>query len=163
TERRRALSRARALWLFALSELAGPAGKPCLVLVGGLPGAGKSTLARRLGDLAGFSVIRSDVIRKELLAERGCRASDAGYGNQFYSREWNDRTDQECLRRAEAILFEGGRVLIDASFQNESRRQRFLHAGRQWGVRTCLILCEASADVIRQRLAHRRGDASDAD
>src|SRR5262249_29734733 len=77
--------------------------------------------------------------------------------------EWNDRTYRECLHRAQAILFEGGRILIDASFQNESRRRLFLDAGRRWGVRTCFIVCEADADAIRARLAHRRGDASDAD
>ena len=36
-----ARDKARALWLFGLSELAKPDERPCLVLVAGLPGAGK--------------------------------------------------------------------------------------------------------------------------
>jgi aminoglycoside phosphotransferase family enzyme/predicted kinase len=158
-----ARARARARWLFALSELAEPVDKPCLVLVGGLPGSGKSTLARRLADLAGFTVIRSDEVRKELRTESGPEGSSTHAGSDIYTEEWNDRTYHECLRRAEAILFEGGRVLIDASFQNESRRRLFVDAGRRWGVNTCLILCEANSDTTLQRLAQRHGDASDAD
>ena len=53
-------------------------------------------------------------------------------------------------------------MLIDASFREESRRRLFLDAARRWGVAGCMLLCRADADVVRRRLAHRRGDASDA-
>jgi aminoglycoside phosphotransferase family enzyme/predicted kinase len=161
-EKASARLRARARWLFALSELEEPGAKPCLVLLGGLPGTGKSTLARGLADLAGFSVIRSDVVRKELVAKTRQNAARASVNDDLYSEEWNDRTYQECLRRAEPILFEGGRALVDASFHKESRRQLFLREGRRWGIATCLIVCQANPQVVRERLAHRSGDASDA-
>ena len=60
-----ALERARAHWLLALTELEDPGRKPCLVLVAGLPGTGKSCLARGLGEHAGFRVVRSDVVRRK--------------------------------------------------------------------------------------------------
>jgi aminoglycoside phosphotransferase family enzyme/predicted kinase len=161
-EKTTARARARARWLFALSELESPGRKPCLVLVAGLPGSGKSTLARRLGEAAGFSVIRSDAVRKELAGQRGSGAGQTGAGEDLYMEEWNDRTYRECLRRAGEVLFEGGRVLIDASFQRELRRRMFLDAGRRWGVVSCVILCRADADVIRERLERRKGDVSDA-
>ncbi len=65
-DRSAARDRARALWLCALSELEEPGRRPCLVLLAGLPGTGKSTLARGLAERAGFTVIRSDEVRKEL-------------------------------------------------------------------------------------------------
>jgi hypothetical protein len=65
-ERAAALGRARAHWLLALTELDEPGRKPCLLLVMGLPGTGKSRLARGLAQSAGFAVVRSDVVRKEL-------------------------------------------------------------------------------------------------
>src|SRR5262249_6350197 len=34
----------------------------------------------------------------------------------LYSSDWNERTYVECLRRAEGLLFEGQRVLVDATF-----------------------------------------------
>ena len=164
-EREKALARAKAQarWLFALTELESPGRKPCLVLVGGLPGSGKSTLARGMGESAGFSVLRSDVVRKELAGERGSEAGQTGVGEDLYTEEWNDRTYRECLRRAGEILFEGGRVLIDATFSSETRRRLFLDVGRRWGVSACLILCRADADLVRERLERRKGDVSDAD
>src|SRR5204862_6585828 len=65
-DRDAARATARAHWLLALGELERPARRPALVLVGGLPGTGKSTLARALADRAEFTVIRSDVVRKQL-------------------------------------------------------------------------------------------------
>src|SRR5207244_7818604 len=66
SERRAAQGRARARWLLALGELEEPDRRPCLVLVGGLPGTGKSTLARSLAARAGLDIVRSDEVRKEL-------------------------------------------------------------------------------------------------
>jgi aminoglycoside phosphotransferase family enzyme/predicted kinase len=157
-ERTDALRRARAHWLFALGELEQPTRRPCLALVGGLPGAGKSTVAAALADRAGFAVIRSDVVRKELA---GATPSAAAGG--LYSAEWNERTYAECMRRAERLLFEGRRVLVDATFREEGRRRSFLDAARAWGVPGLFLICQALPQTIARRLRDRRGDASDAD
>jgi uncharacterized protein len=157
-ERADAKGRARAHWLLALGELESPERRPALVLVGGLPGAGKSTLARGLAERAGFAVIRSDVIRKELA---GLATTDPG-GESLYTPEWTERTYAECLRRAEGLLFEGRRVAADATFREEAHRQRFLEAARRLGVPGVLIVCRAAPETVRQRLTGRRGDASDA-
>jgi len=162
-DRAAARTRARALWLFALAELEDARHKPGLVMVAGLQGAGKSSLARALGDQAGFAIIRTDRVRKELAGRIGQDAPSAAFGQGLYTDDWNERTYAECLRRAEQLLFEGRRVIIDATFRAESRRRAFLDAARRWGVTGCLILCQADPDVIRDRLAGRRGDASDAD
>ena len=53
-------------------------------------------------------------------------------------------------------------MLIDASFRDETRRRLFLEAAHRWGVAGCMMLCRAEPDVVRRRLEHRRGDASDA-
>jgi aminoglycoside phosphotransferase family enzyme/predicted kinase len=163
SEKTQAKAKAVARWLLALTELEAPGRKPCLVLVAGLPGSGKSTLAHRLAEAAGFSVIRSDVVRKELASERGFEEARTKVNENLYTEEWNDRTYRECLHRGEEILFEGGRLLIDASFQSEARRRLFLNAARRWGVSACLILCRADADIVRERLLRRKGDVSDAD
>ena len=86
TDRDAARQKAKAHWLLALGELEEPAQKPCLVLVAGLPGSGKSTLAQGLAGSAGFSVIRSDVDRKELWTQ----ARSASKGTQARSASKRD-------------------------------------------------------------------------
>jgi aminoglycoside phosphotransferase family enzyme/predicted kinase len=162
-DRAAALARARAHWLMALGELEGPESRPCLALVGGLPGAGKSTLARALAAGAGFVAIRSDEVRKEIARGEVAGAGPAAFESGIYTPAWTERTYAECLRRAGALLFEGRRVLIDASFRSESSRQSFREAARRWGVPAVLLICRAEPEVIRARLLGRRGDASDAD
>jgi aminoglycoside phosphotransferase family enzyme/predicted kinase len=161
-ERWAAWTRARAHWQLALGELEGPRRRPCLVLVGGLPGTGKSTLARGLSEQADFAVIRSDVVRKELAGVAG-KDRAAAAAREIYTPEWTERTYAECLRRAEDALFEGRRVLVDATFREERARRAFLDAAARWAVPGLLLLCQAAPDVVRERLERRRGDASDAD
>src|SRR5262249_40755827 len=54
TARTAALAQSRSQWLLALSTLELPGARPCLVMIGGLPGTGKSTLARGLAESADF-------------------------------------------------------------------------------------------------------------
>jgi aminoglycoside phosphotransferase family enzyme/predicted kinase len=162
-ERRAALTRARAHWLLALGELERPGRRPCLLLVGGLPGAGKSTLARGLAEHAGFTVIRSDVVRKELTSQSGETPGLHVLAEDLYTPEWNDRTYAECLRRAEELLFEGKRVVVDASFRHEDKRRLFLDAAARWTVPGHFVFCRADPEASRLRLAARRDDVSDAD
>src|SRR5207248_1962341 len=110
-ERHDAEQRAKAHWLLALGALEEPTRRPCLLLIAGLPGSGKSTLAQALAGPANFSVLRSDVIRKELA---GARPAAAAFGEGIYAEEWTERTYAEMVQTAERLVWRGQRVLIDA-------------------------------------------------
>jgi predicted kinase len=131
--------------------------------VAGLPGTGKSTLARTIAAHAHCEVIRSDVVRKELAGIANEQQSASAFGTGIYSPEWTKRTYEECLRRTEELLFEGKRVLVDANFRNEASRRTFLETATRWGAIAGMLLCDADPEVVRDRLANRRQDASDAD
>jgi aminoglycoside phosphotransferase family enzyme/predicted kinase len=161
--RRSALVRAQGHWLLALGELEEPDGRPCLVLIGGLPGTGKSTLARGLAEQAGFHLVRSDLVRKELAGLPAGQPARSGFGEGIYDPKWTERTYAECLGRTERLLFEGKRVVVDASFGEERRRREFLDLASRLAVPAVFFLCQADTKVIRLRLERRRGDASDAD
>ena len=101
-------------------------------------------------------------MRKELAGRAGQASAPPAFAEDIYTPEWDDRTYAECLRRAEKVVFQAGRVLVDASFREESRRRLFLDAARHWGVTGRLLLCQADPEVVRGRLDQRRGDVSDA-
>jgi aminoglycoside phosphotransferase family enzyme/predicted kinase len=162
-ERTAALTRARAHWLLALGELDRPGRRPCLVLAGGLPGTGKSTLARGLVEHAAFSLIRSDAVRKELAGLSDDKPARSSFSEGIYTPEWTERTYAECLLRTERQLFEGSRVVVDAGFRAERRRREFLDLAARLAVPAVFIVCKAEPEEARRRLNERQGDASDAD
>jgi aminoglycoside phosphotransferase family enzyme/predicted kinase len=161
-KRTAALAKARARWLLALDELEEPGGRPSLLLVGGLPGSGKSTLARSLADRAHFSLIRSDVVRKELAEIPTEMPTPTAMRQAIYTPEWTERTYAECLHRAENLLFEGERVLVDATFVEERRRREFFDLAARLAVPAVFLCCQATPEVVQGRLEHRKNDASDA-
>ncbi|MBA4188112.1 MAG: kinase [Planctomycetaceae bacterium] len=163
TERTAAVTRARAHWLLALTELESPGHRPCLLLVTGLPGSGKSTLARTLGERAGFEVIRSDVLRKELAGLPTQEPTPPETRESLYTQATTDRVYAECLRHAEQAIHEGRRALVDATFRAEWERIAFIYAAIECGVPVAILNCEATPETIRLRLESRKGDVSDAD
>lgn len=157
-ERAAATERAAGHWLLALGVLEEPARRPALVMVGGRSGTGKSHLARRLAAAAGFEVIRSDVVRKELA---GLGENERG-GADLYTPACTARTYAECRRRADALLWEGKRVVIDATFRAARERAMVVELARTRRVPVVGFVCEAAAETVRARLAARAGDPSDA-
>ena len=98
-----------------------------------------------------------------MLAARSDHDAADGFASGIYTPEWTERTYQECFARADAALFEGKRVIVDASFRAESQRRRFLGLAADWCVPGILFICQADAGVVKTRLEKRRNDISDAD
>ncbi len=161
-ERRNEQTKAQRHWLLALRELEEPSRRPVLVLVSGLPGSGKSTLATELRQRSHFTVLRTDVIRKELAAVAAETVGSARFEEGIYTAQWTERTYLECERRAEQLLFAGQRVIVDATFGDDRYRRRFLELSRRCCVPLVWLECHVSPETARRRLAARQGDASDA-
>ena len=147
--------------LLALHELQPPALRPCLVLVAGLPGTGKSTLARALA-AEGFGWVRSDAVRKQLAGLPPEAPAPARTGEGIYTADWTDRTYARCLELARAALSEGERVVVDANFKTAAQRAPFVALAQELGVPLQVFVCETEPAAAEARLARRTGDASDA-
>jgi predicted kinase len=143
--------------------LAEPRERPCMVLVAGLPGTGKSVLARGLRETCSFTWIRADEVRKRLAGLDPLSKQRPDLDDGIYTGEWSDRTYAACLARAADVCGAGGRALVDATFVDGRRRAAFVEAAIEWGVPVVLLVVHAPAELIRERLAARTGDPSDAD
>ncbi len=159
SDRKEAQKQARARWLLSLSSLESPRRQPCLVLIGGLPGTGKSTLAGKLVERADFVWIRSDVVRKTMA---GIDPLTRG-GESLYTEAWSDATYEWCLEQATLHLTQGDRVLVDAVLGRADRRLPFINAARRLGLPLLFLVCVAQENTVRTRLQKRLADPSDAD
>jgi aminoglycoside phosphotransferase family enzyme/predicted kinase len=157
-------AKARARWLVALGQLEEPQERPALVLTCGQPGSGKSRLAHDLVKELGFTGVVSDRVRKELAGLDPEQSGKAAFGEGIYTPEWNERTYGECLKRAEDLLLEGKRVVIDASFREDAKRADFVALAEKLGVPCHIMVRTAPDEAIKARLDRRKDDnVSDAD
>jgi aminoglycoside phosphotransferase family enzyme/predicted kinase len=136
---------------------------PRLIAIGGLSGTGKSTVAHALagGFLPppGARVVRSDVLRKRLFNV----APEAKLPPEAYDMATNDRVYRALRDHAEASLSAGYTAIVDAAFLRQEERAHIASFAKDAGVPFAGLWLEAPGNVLAQRIAARRSDASDAD
>ncbi len=125
-----------------------------LVLVGGAPGTGKSTLAARLADRLGLVLVGSDRVRKELAGLDPAAPAGSTYETGIYAPDATRRTYAEMLHRATVLLGLGESVVLDASWTSAERRA----AARAVAVGTSSDLVELCCDAPRDVAVHRIED-----
>ena len=144
---------ARALLDLALAHLR--RAEVRLVVVGGAPGTGKSTLAHGLGTRLGWVVLGSDAIRKDVAGiGRGASAA-ARYREGIYAPELTEATYRALLERAEIALRRGESVILDASWSDASRRAAASDLARATASALVELRCDVSAPVAAVRVAGR--------
>ena len=129
----------------------------------GFMGAGKSTAARTLGDLSGFPVVSSDVVRKDLAGIPRFTRPDAKAMETLYGAELTRRTYAELASQADELLRAGSGVVLDATFRDAAHRRTVAAVGAARGVSVVFVECRAPEDRVRERLRVRAHDVSDAD
>lgn len=158
-----AADEARQLLGLALRHL--EAGRVRLVLVGGLPGTGKSTLAAGLGDALHATVLRSDEVRKELAGLAPTTPAPAAFGQGIYTQESTARTYATLLDRAAVALRLGEVVVLDASWMDPGARAAARRLAGDTAAELYELRCTAPPDVAAGRMSQRAaigGDPSDA-
>jgi aminoglycoside phosphotransferase family enzyme/predicted kinase len=129
--------------------------KPTIILMTGLMGTGKSVLAERLAPLLGAEILRTDVIRKNLLDIPSAEHHFEEFGEGIYSKEMTEKTYGEALKTAEAIIEKGGAVIVDASFKKRAERNNFSSLADTTGADFFIIECTCPEDTIKSRLKRR--------
>jgi len=138
--------------------------KPALILTCGLIGTGKSLLARNIGPRLGADIIRTDVLRKELLNIRPEERHFEEFGKGIYTDDMSARTYQKAFEIAEEELKEGRSVIVDASFKKREERRNAADLAQRIGVDFLVIECTCPDEEVKARLEARmlkKGEASD--
>lgn len=118
-----------------------------LLIMCGLPFAGKSTLAQALAKRLGAVHMETDVIN----TERGLGLD----GTAITAREWA-RTYREAYRHVEALLCEGRSVLYDAVNYRRVQRDQLRRIAWRCGAATQVVWVTTPAAQAQERLAANR-------
>lgn len=137
--------------------------RPRLIALGGLSGSGKSTIGASLaGDFApapGARHIRSDVVRKSLMKV----APETRLPASAYTHAVGEEVYRRVRAQAAASLAAGYCAIVDATFMDEGERAAIAAVAARAGVPFDALWLTAPDAVLLDRVAKRRGDASDAD
>ena len=137
--------------------------RPLVILVTGLMGTGKSTLARAMGEALGIDVLRTDVVRNALVPV-GDRPESFGEGR--YRADARDRVYDELLRLARKHLSSGVSVILDGTFIQAAKREAVFRLAGDLKTDMLAVRCvcprETALIRIQARLQSRESDPSEA-
>ncbi|MBW4695507.1 MAG: AAA family ATPase [Lyngbya sp. HA4199-MV5] len=129
-----------------------------LILMAGLSGAGKSTVARQLAQQRGAIHIRSDAVRKHLAGI----PLEAHGSQDLYSAEMTQKTYDRLLHLGITLASQGYTVILDAKYDRQPFRQAAIEQAIAHHISLQILHCTAPIAVLQQRLQQRHDDISDA-
>ena len=138
-----------------MGPLPTPVEQPVLVLLSGLPGSGKSHLAKHIAARYPLAVLNSDALRKALVTR------------PTYSQKESARLFPAIHALLEDLLRRGVPALFDATNLKEAHRLPLYEIAERTGARLLVVEVRADDEVVRQRLHGRwvredPGDVSEA-
>jgi predicted kinase len=132
-----------------LGPLPPPRAVPLLVALSGLPGSGKSHLARRLKEAAPFVHLESDALRRRI------------FERPAYTQGESEQLFRAVYWVAERLLARGLNTIVDATNLRESHRETLANMARRQGADLALVSLTAPEVVLRERLQAREAAGSE--
>lgn len=137
--------------------------KPALVIVTGLIGTGKTTVAGKIGRALDCTILSSDVIRKKLAEVPLKERHYDSFGSGLYSDEATKETYEALFLGARELLAQGKSVVLDASFKKSADRQAAREIATANKASFLAVECVADEMAIKQRLENRQKEGSVSD
>lgn len=130
-------------------------GRVRVVLVGGGPGAGKSTISEAVARDLGAAWLRSDEVRKDIAGVGHETHSFAAPGEGLYTADISARTLDELARQTEHLLAHGVSVVLDATWSSAADREALRTLASESAAQLTELCCSLPAAVAKERIARR--------
>ncbi|WP_099020479.1 bifunctional aminoglycoside phosphotransferase/ATP-binding protein [Mycolicibacterium palauense] len=133
-----------------------------LIVVGGAPGTGKTTLARSLAGKLGAQVISTDDVRRDLQRDGVIAGKPGELDAGLYTPENVATVYKVVLRRAHSVLAAGRSVILDGTWRDPAERGRARELAESANARLLEMVCSAPLAEAKSRVGERTGSNSDA-
>jgi predicted kinase len=121
-----------------------------IVIFCGLPGVGKTTIAKKLAPLIDGIILSSDKIRKEIIPK------------PTYERYERELIYHVMILLAKYLHQAGKNCILDATFNKEEFRNQVRKKTHCSNDQFFIVECFCPEDVAISRIKHRKGGYSDA-
>ena len=129
-----------------------------IIMMSGLSGSGKTTVAKYLSQQINAILIRSDALRKHLA---NIPLNQIGT-DDIYTPEMNKKTYSYLIKLGKMVAKQGFNVILDAKFDRHIWREPLIKIAQTDNIPLTILFCYAPLDILSDRLSQRKGDISDA-
>jgi aminoglycoside phosphotransferase family enzyme/predicted kinase len=126
--------------------------RPFVVVVRGLVGSGKTTVASRLADSLGVARLGTDDVRRDLF---GASREPAAFNSGVYSPAIRARVYDELFARCERLLADGESGVLDGTFLRANDLEEAGRVTECHGACLLIVTCRCETNVARERIAAR--------
>lgn len=118
-----------------------------LIIIAGMPSAGKSTIAKKISESFGYPILEKDEIKEELF-------DTLGYDNRTEKRKLDVAATAVLMRCAESVLSSGASLIVVNNFRvdMEEKVQQMID---RCGCDCVTVFLSGNADVFYTRYVER--------